>query len=565
MSKPLAKTDRVRKSAYVAAWVVCVLTILVYLGFKQYSYRPVAGDENIYYYMSKVMAEGKAWPYGDFFFAHPPVQLLVAAGTFKLFGASFAVAKSLSILSAVACGLAIFVIGLRRLGPLEAIVAQGAFLFSFGVLRASSHYTGVNLALALMLWGFYLLLRRHDVAGGVLLALSALTAVYAVPAVMMILFWRLLIEPKRALRAITATIGFYLLVTVIFLIFAGGDYIEGVFTYHLMKKAKALQKWNIISRVFRFHNFFLAWSPVVALLCLLWRRRATQPPDAPVLLYKQLADFFASREGLMAGMLLFVVAYIVWMFQLREWYDFYFMVLFPPLALLAGYVVGEIAAGFVQVFGGGSVFPAVRSLAICLLIGIGYGAVKNSQYEQFFSHRGPDRQPKPQQYTWIDAPHLGSLNRLYRSLFWKDQRDPHGSYMGPTYYLWHEMRHLENLDGAVDYIRGHSGDQDRIFGESGLAPLVAFLADRDIAGFWVDTNTKRFSSGQTSVQALLAEIDVPELRFVIASRTRGKYRFVNRLLSNWLDTNFTAVHQFRSQSNPGITWLVLERRQVAKR
>ena len=209
----------------IAAWGACLLTTLVFLGFKQFSYRYVAGDENIYYYMAKIMAEGKAWPYRDFFFAHPPVQLFVAAGAFKVFGATYTVARTLPILSAAASGLAIFLIARRRFGLLESVVSQAAFLLSYDVLRNSSHYTGANLSTALVLWGFYLLLCRKEVLGGVVLALAAHTTVYAVPGVAMILLWRFLESPRGGIRSGIATVGTYLLVTVAMLLLAGGSYI----------------------------------------------------------------------------------------------------------------------------------------------------------------------------------------------------------------------------------------------------------------------------------------------------------------------------------------------------
>ena len=103
--------------------------------------------------VAKVMAEGKAWPYRDFFFAHPPVQLFVAGSVFKLCGASYVVGRSLPIFFGLASGLAVFAIGYRRFGPLVGAVAQAAFLLGHDVLRAGSPYTGVNLGLALLLWG----------------------------------------------------------------------------------------------------------------------------------------------------------------------------------------------------------------------------------------------------------------------------------------------------------------------------------------------------------------------------------------------------------------------------
>ena len=551
---PIGDSRLWRHWGAVVAWGACAVTVLVYLGLKQFSYRYVPGDENIYYYMAKVMAEGKAWPYRDFFFAHPPVQLFVAGSVFKLCGASYVVARSLPVSVGSMC----------RIEP------------------------GVNLGLALLLWGIYALLLRRDLLGGVLLGLSAQTVVYALPGVMMILLWRFLEEPRRALRAAGAAVGLYLLISLGCLLLAGGDYTEAVFKYHLMKKPKEQDKAGIFSRVFLLHNFYLAWAPVVAAGALVWWRRespkATPPqrrggaggPGEPPAGKRAKADrkqrkkaaeleagdgdrpcgrisvLLASRQGLAVGLILYVAGYAVFLLQLREWFDFYFLIMFPALALLVGYAMGEIAVGVTGLFRKASWALALRSLLLCVLVGVGYGTVKRSQRQQY-------PEAKDRSYAWFDAPSLGSGNSWVRGAFWCETRHIDRDYLGPTYYLWHEMRHLDEVQGAVDFIREHSKPGDRLFGESGLAPLVAFLADRDLAGFAADTNTKRFSSGQWTIRGLLATIDLPELRYVIASKKGGRFLYVNAYLADWLEAEFREVYRFGARMRPGITWLVLER------
>ena len=55
------------------------------------------GDENVYYYMGRLVSEGKM-PYRDFFFAHPPLQIYLIALVYKAFGFSIAALKSVSMI-----------------------------------------------------------------------------------------------------------------------------------------------------------------------------------------------------------------------------------------------------------------------------------------------------------------------------------------------------------------------------------------------------------------------------------------------------------------------------------
>jgi len=590
---PRSASDPPRRwPVFLLGWVLCGLVVLIYFGFKLFSYRPIYGDEHIYYYMAKVMAQGKALPYRDFFFAHPPFQLLLAAAVFKVFGATFTVAKCLPIVSTIATGIAVFVIGWRRLGLFEAIVAMAAFLLCYNVLRVSSHYTGGNLEVALILCGACLILYRRDVLGAILLALSAHTAVYAIPPVALILAVLLVQEPKRAMKVIAIVAGVYAAITVVFLLIAGRGYIEGVFLYHFMKKPRASDKMKYLSENFLFYNFYLTWSIVVAMFCLIWRRiepsaKPIERPsasgedlstskrrkrektkrdhrrDTPVtggmtILWQSLVAFIQTRQGFVVLLLLFLLANFAWLWKLTEWYDYYFLILYPVMALLLGYGLGEMFIGAIVACRDRRWLILVRSLCICALIAIGYTAIKKSQYEQFYANRPP----KLQQYVWHDAPGLGPINAWYRAVCWEDRRDPHRDYPGQMYYLWHEMRHLEHLDTAVAYLREHSRPEDRLFGESGMAPLVAFRSDRDLVAYMADTNTKRVISEQISLDEMLATIDVPELRYVIASRQgrSRRYRYINGRLTGWINANFKPVHRFTSPSNPGKVWMILERK-----
>ncbi len=92
--------------------------VLVLLGFgllKLYSLNFVQGDEHLYNYMSLLILEGK-WPYRDFVFVHPPLQLYLVALVFHLTGYSLVVAKCIPSIAAMISGVHVFLIGRRLLG-----------------------------------------------------------------------------------------------------------------------------------------------------------------------------------------------------------------------------------------------------------------------------------------------------------------------------------------------------------------------------------------------------------------------------------------------------------------
>src|SRR3989338_6281629 len=101
-----------RKKALMVFGVIA----FAFLVFELANFSYTIGDENNYYYMAEVTRQGVI-PYKDFFFAHPPLQLIPLA-LFSFFGI-FAM-KFTAVLFALATGYLVFLILLEK-GPKEAI------------------------------------------------------------------------------------------------------------------------------------------------------------------------------------------------------------------------------------------------------------------------------------------------------------------------------------------------------------------------------------------------------------------------------------------------------------
>ena len=168
-----------RWSGRLADWSPCALLVLGLAVLKAYGLHLQPGDEGIYFYLAARVAEAGLTPYRDFFFAHPPVHLLVGAGAFKLFGASASVGKAIPAVAAVGTLILVYGACLRRFGRFGAFVSGAVLVCSYDYLRASSHFTGVNVTLLLATAAAVASLGGRAGLGGALAGLAASAGLYA--------------------------------------------------------------------------------------------------------------------------------------------------------------------------------------------------------------------------------------------------------------------------------------------------------------------------------------------------------------------------------------------------
>ncbi|OYT39744.1 MAG: hypothetical protein B6U86_04950, partial [Candidatus Altiarchaeales archaeon ex4484_43] len=141
---------RLKTTAWDGYNIAFILIVLFFLFLKTQGLRYAAGDGNIYFYMGKLIAEGKM-PYGDFFYAHPPLPVFIFAIIFKIFGFNFLLLKSVPIIAITVSSIFLYGTVRENMGERESILAVMLFLFSYDLLRASTHPTGVNVTLMFMM------------------------------------------------------------------------------------------------------------------------------------------------------------------------------------------------------------------------------------------------------------------------------------------------------------------------------------------------------------------------------------------------------------------------------
>lgn len=294
--------NRVAAARTVAGWALAALLLALFVVMKSYSVRPDLGDEAIYFYDGAALATGKL-PYRDFTLAHPPLQVLLLAPLFALFGPSWWLGKLITPLLALLSALLVLRLARRSLpvrpggeaaapsvaahagpdGPgarwegwgwaswLAGLVALGLFVTSYDVLRCSSHYTGADLGTVLALASLERSLARRPVQAGLLAALAGLTGFYAAPAPV-VAGGLLFLLPGRSgrkdlLRFVLAAGGLFLAVNLLCVAVAGRAYLDQVYLFHLAKPAHKggnLPLWHALAR----DNLLLVAGGVLGALLL---------------------------------------------------------------------------------------------------------------------------------------------------------------------------------------------------------------------------------------------------------------------------------------------------------
>lgn len=376
--------------------------IAVFLVLKLNGGRFSATDEGIYFYTAKAWADG-IWPYHDFFFSHPPLHVLPLAMLFLVFGWSWVIAKSMSVVAALVTGIVVWRIVRRWYGPLCGIFGMIFFLFAAETLKASTNLTGINLTtmwLTLALWAS---LRDRFFLAGVAAGTAIGTGLYAAGGAL-VLFALLAFAPQtgetrgRALAARLLSQPALIFLVGVVLVFGSvhfigtlvgdGEFTKGVYDYHMLKAVKTpgyippsegpialiantmamLQSRDFMVTLY-YHgaHWWLALLAPLGLVASLALRRSSGRPAANDLMRgpAALADpdrwaqlwnprrWWLHLSGGGTTMIVWILALGLTgeLAQFRERYDFYFVLVIPSLAILASatlhglYVVARSAVG----------------------------------------------------------------------------------------------------------------------------------------------------------------------------------------------------------------------------
>jgi hypothetical protein len=246
------------KKKVVSPNLLIILLLLLFLVIRAFFITPSFSDETIYINMAKALKEGLV-PYKDFFYAHPPIQLLL------LFPAaitnSFIIVKIYISLIGISCIFLTYLIAKELFDERVALVSSLAFLIFPGFLIFGNLAMGTFEALLFFLISFYFFIRKRIFVSGLFLLLSILTRYLTLLLLPFLMLYIFLYHKKQFSKFLF----FFILISlcsfaIIYLLF-GYNFIEDTGIYHLGRNIKfevglANWIWQYIS--FGFFTIFIS-------------------------------------------------------------------------------------------------------------------------------------------------------------------------------------------------------------------------------------------------------------------------------------------------------------------
>ncbi|MCP4199992.1 MAG: hypothetical protein GY762_22850 [Proteobacteria bacterium] len=519
-----------------ATWVILVLAVVgFFLILKMFSMNAYAGDEHIYLYQAKLVAQGTI-PYADFAMAHPPFQTLFTALLFKLFGYSFLFGRMLPVLWCLLGGLALAIMVRREYGIVASIASISLFLLAYEPLRASSHYTGVNMTVALLLFAV-LAYRVGAIRTAALISvLAVFTRLYAAPGVLVLAVYAILVRPREGLRLVVWGAGLGVIAVVAVGLWTGFyDLFHNLVLYHAQKTPMSEAALKGMQDRILFHNalegtlFALAQC---AILGTVFRALTKQKAKSHPHFFAKLKDTLeTSHTGLVILSSCIALSFLAVLTNMDRVWMYYFIPSFPFAAVASGWLIsrwvhtlrllilarGNIRQTEVSIPGlvGGSLLFAV--FVVCTILGP--RLEENLTYYQKAMNNPVSERTRT--YTWRSGLLPTSVNAAVEKYLWQEKRTIGTAYNRFNYLLWHESRILDIVDEVVRTIDEEVSKDGEIFGDSGTVPLFALLSDRCIAADEVDTNIQRYRSGNADPKKLIEKIDHPKTEMIILRNRFG--------------------------------------------
>lgn len=410
-------------------WIIFSSILLIFILFKIQHMGVYLSDENTYFYMGKLVSEGNI-PYKDFFFSHPPMQLFIFALILKIFGFNFVLLKSVAIASTIISCIFLFKTVNEKYNNLEGIIAVILFLSAQTTLYNSSINFGVNIATMFSVIGFYYFYTKKKIfISGVFFGFAGLTALYSLVPFAVLSVTLFFSDKKKIKRFIYGFSLTFLIPILLITLITGIQFLIQIFLYHILKAPLAsTDKLFFIKELIR-KNYFLFLSSFSYL-------------------------FIKNKKELnIIGII--SLTYLIFIMSLKTSFEFYFIPIFPFLAILGARSIGTI-------------IPKRKLLSKILIIII----------------------------TIILIFYIIDFNI-------KPLKD------------YDELYSFESWQEVSDYITINSDSDERIFGDYFITPIVAMTSNRKIASNIVDNHYETIFSGVINVNQTIKELKNNKVRYIL--------------------------------------------------
>jgi hypothetical protein len=544
-----ARTDLIFESAGL------FIVLSTYLILKSAGLHASQADDNIYFYMAEQFRQG-LMPYRDFFFAHPPVHLLVPAAVFSITGFSIEAAKSIPMICQGLAAVFIY-LALRPHSKGTALLAMLIHLSTYEVLMGSTDMNGENIMTLFLAAAFFAVMRERYLAGGVLAGIAFGSGLYAMAVVMALGIASFIREKRKGWMYVTGFVGFTAVLYTIFALIAGKAFFDGVILFHLSKPVKgseqipvfdSLNPLHIIGALFNNLGAFLKGktfdkslyfnSPVYIAVAgaagwlLVHSLKKKEDKKAKQSRLSRFDLLNGSSESMARfGVLVFLLFLFQWA-ALNEIYDYYMVPMFAFLSIPSAVFLHRIYSKALEAGSWNAAgITVLMMLFFCLHPGVSKGKLKKL-YPEEWKERG-----QKVEYTWKEQKNAGFLSQLNKSLFFHDERTKGEVTPFYRHYIWNKSLTFSTVDSIAAYIAAHTAKDETIGGASTITPLIALTSGRRIAADEIDTNTKRFATGSLTDKDYSERILKDKVRFIVSS---PRSHFTETFMQNnpYFKTNF---------------------------
>ncbi len=340
-------------------------------------------------------------------------------------------------------------------------------------------------------------------------------------------------NPKELLRYLSALLVTLLLVNSYFLIIATDEFFQDVISFHLMKKSVhgsgfLSSLWNLL-----FHNFFLLSAPLYLLPLLIFQMK------------KGLINSTSTIYSAVWSIILFT-GYAVFLGMLSRIFHYYYLLLFPFAAISAGLFIGAVVTVTKMAYRD----LLARTLLLFTVLTLMIGTYIYPKFETMLPYY-QTKAGKTFQYASPVSILPVFLQKLISSVFWNEERRIGDRYTGIQYYLWHESRIFDTAEAVAKTLRNNADKDDTIFGDSTSTPLVSILSGVRIVDNFVDTNTMRFSSGETDPAEAIKKLkkamsrQKQRLNWILINSKRGIAK--NREFIQFFQKEFRLFKAFKTR------------------
>lgn len=441
-------------------WVLFALLLVVFVSIEYPSLaRYDASDQNIYFYSAKLVSEG-VMPYRDFVFAHPPLHVFILGAVYKIFGFNVFILKCVPLGAIAFASLFMFLLMKYKFGKYEGLASVFLFLLSFNILEFSTYALGISLTVMFLAIGLYFFekqdLRYNFILSGLFIGLAGLTGLYSIPVIlafMLVLFFSKSSSNNKK------------------------DFLTLILSYGIVfilvnALALLLFGFQYIDQVFLYHLMKESSSSETASIFF-----DVIKMNLPVIIASLLLVFCNEKKRLNN----YVIAagiYLVFLLFLSRIFKYYFVILVFLLAIIGGYTIVNLA-----------------------------GRIEERLGERTRERKGERSIGRSRE----------RLKRAGSSIFVV------GMILLVIIFVLIGAKELivlfspfQNAEEIAFFIKERTDQNDEIYGESVVTPLIALLADRDIALHQADTNLMVFNSGIVDLDEAISNLKKSRLKYVVA-------------------------------------------------